>query len=239
MFTHLSNAMFNRRINEGFNIHPMHETMKRLYIAARELKKIEGKSTLARYLDESPQTLNNWEARGLSKSGMIKANALIGCQIGWLKSGTGLMTQLPMGGFAVSTDKLTAVPVVGKSMGGLPERIFTDEGRLTDGFDEYAEVFSGDPNAFVVRVEGNSMYPKFTQGDYALVEPNTDPEIEDDVIVRLVSGEVMLKRLMSRRGGIKLASYNDPQTYDYKHESIAWMYYVAYPIPARKIKSRV
>jgi phage repressor protein C with HTH and peptisase S24 domain len=124
-------------------------------------------------------------------------------------------------------------------MGGLPERIFTDEGRLTDGFDEYAEVFSGDPNAFVVRVEGNSMYPKFTQGDYALVEPNTDPELEDDVIVRLVSGEVMLKRLMSRRGGVKLASYNDPQTFDYKPEQIAWMYYVAYPIPARKIKSRV
>jgi phage repressor protein C with HTH and peptisase S24 domain len=149
------------------------------------------------------------------------------------------LLELPVGSIAINKNKLAMVPVVGKSMGGLPDRLFTDEGRAVDGFDEYAEVLSTDPNAFVARVDGNSMYPKYVQGDYALVEPGTDPELEDDVIVKLTTGEVMLKRLMSRRGGIHLASYNETTTYLYQKEQIVWMYYVAHPIPSRRIKTRI
>jgi phage repressor protein C with HTH and peptisase S24 domain len=124
-------------------------------------------------------------------------------------------------------------------MGGFPDRMFTDEGRSTNGHDEYAEVMSADKSAFVARVDGDSMYPRFMNGDYALVEPNTEPELEDDVLLKLSSGEVMLKRLLSRKNGILLGSYNEPQTYRYNEEEIVWMYYVAHPVPARKIKSRV
>lgn len=130
-------------------------------------------------------------------------------------------------------------PVVGKSMGGLPERIFTDEGRGIESYDEYAEIFTNDPQRFIVRVEGNSMYPKYTHGAYALVEPNTEPEIEDDVLIRTQSHGVMLKRLLSKRDGIVLGSYNEKEIYTIEQKDIYWMYYVAYPVPSKKIKNRM
>jgi phage repressor protein C with HTH and peptisase S24 domain len=144
-----------------------------------------------------------------------------------------------LSGYTAVNKQISRVPIVGRAMGGLPDRLFTDEGRPTNGHDEYAEVYSGDKLAFATKVEGNSMYPKYVHGDYALIEPGTDPELEDEVLLKLKSGEVMLKRLMSRRGGIHLASYNEAQTYIFQEDEILWMYYVAYPIPLRKIKNRL
>jgi phage repressor protein C with HTH and peptisase S24 domain len=188
---------------------------------------------------------SHWMNGGsLKGENLIKVANILRVNPVWLETGKGPrepLSQLQnLPGYApVNIDKLAMVPVVGKGMGGLPDRMFTDEGRAVGGFDEYAEVISTDPNAFVVRVDGNSMYPKYANGDYALVEPGTEPELEDEVLIKINTGEVMLKRLMSRRGGIHLASYNEAQTLMYPAEAIVWMYYVAYPIPARKIKSRL
>lgn len=147
-------------------------------------------------------------------------------------------TLLPENSFLI-TKNVSEVPVYGKGMGGLPNRLFTDEGRIVNGHDEVGEVYSSDQNAFIVRVEGNSMIPKYHHNGYALVEPGTDPELEDDVLVKLATGEVMLKRLVSRRGGVVLSSYSDPVIYTFQQNQIVWMYYVAYPVPARKIKQRI
>lgn len=141
----------------------------------------------------------------------------------------------------VRPGKINWVPVVGQGAGGsLPERVWTD-GDFPVGYThEYAEVASTDPHAFIVKVVGPSMIPKYNPGDFALVEPGTDPDIEDDVLVRLNNGQTMLKRLLSRRGGFfRLGSYNDPEILVYPYDEVTWMYYVAYPVPARKIKTRV
>lgn len=69
----------------------MHESMSRLYEAARILKKTEGQSAVARLLVESPQTLNNWESRGISRAGAIKAQEVIGCDASWVLTGKGVM----------------------------------------------------------------------------------------------------------------------------------------------------
>lgn len=83
------------------------------------------------------------------------------------------------------------------------------------------------------------MVPRFNPGEFALVEPGTEPEIEDDVLVRLATGETMIKRLLSRRAGLRLGSYNDPQVLTYDLEDVTWVYYIAHPVPARKIKTRL
>jgi phage repressor protein C with HTH and peptisase S24 domain len=140
----------------------------------------------------------------------------------------------------VRPGKFHFVPVVGQGAGGdLPERVWTDGDFPVGVTTEYAEVASTDPHAFIVRVVGTSMVPKFTPGDYALIEPGTEPDIEDDVLVRLTNGQTMIKRLLSRRGHIRLGSYNDPTVLTYEKEEVTWIYYVAYPVPARKIKTRV
>lgn len=69
----------------------MHETAKRLYQAASELKNVNGQSSLARLLNTSPQTVKNWEIRGVSQKGMIEAAKIIGCSAVWLESGKGDM----------------------------------------------------------------------------------------------------------------------------------------------------
>lgn len=49
----------------------MHETMVRLYQAAKELKGIDGRgaqSEIARLFGASPQQIKNWERRGMLPS---------------------------------------------------------------------------------------------------------------------------------------------------------------------------
>ena len=70
----------------------MHETMVRLYQAAKELKGIDGRgaqSEIARLLDASPQQIKNWEGRGISNRGMIDASKILGISASWLKTGQG------------------------------------------------------------------------------------------------------------------------------------------------------
>lgn len=70
----------------------MNEVTKRLYEAAEKLKDIQGQSALARLLNTSPQTVKNWETRGVSKKGLIDASKIIGCSVIWLETGKGEMT---------------------------------------------------------------------------------------------------------------------------------------------------
>lgn len=146
--------------------------------------------------------------------------------------------QIPVDAVMVNQAKIKRVWVVGKGAGGIPERIWTDGDYPVGVTDEYGEVSSTDPNAFLVAVSEDSMIPKYTPGDFALVEPNTEPELEDDVLVRLATGHTMIKRLLSRRGAFRFGSYNSTAVLHYHFEDVTWIYYIAHPVPRRKIKSR-
>jgi hypothetical protein len=65
----------------------IHETMSRLYLAAKTLRGIEGPAEVARLLNESPQLVNNWERRGISSAGMLKAADTLGCRANWIAKG--------------------------------------------------------------------------------------------------------------------------------------------------------
>jgi phage repressor protein C with HTH and peptisase S24 domain len=134
---------------------------------------------------------------------------------------------------------LRRVPVIGTTQGGFPDRVWTDGDVPVGGGDEYADCSTTDKNAFLCRVMGSSMAPRYQQGEFCLVQPNTVPEIEDDVLVRLVTGETMLKRLLGVRGGLRLGSYNDDEIFTFADNEVLWCYYVVQPVPARNIKSRI
>ncbi|WP_422649496.1 hypothetical protein OJJOAM_000983 [Cupriavidus sp. H18C1] len=82
------------------------------------------------------------------------------------------------------------------------------------------------------------MSPVYNPGDFAFVEPSTPVEAGDDVLVRLTTGETMLKRLRSCHNGIQLESYNESGTLFFAPEEVSWMYYVAHPVRRKKIKTR-
>ncbi|WP_342049908.1 MULTISPECIES: LexA family transcriptional regulator [unclassified Cupriavidus] len=348
MFKQMANTVF---INDPFTcetIARMHATMVRLYEAARSLKGLETPTDVARALNQSQQTVNNWERRGMSRLGMLEAQKMLGCSATWLQTGKGSMTYdaavrtgsdtasglhtrikllldepdvqphavakaagvsqetvrkwlsgdletisldqavgvqeafginavwLVMGKgapraaifedtrprppapkpakprkkieesteptpltYQADVGKYRQIPVVGRAQGGLPDRIWTDGDYPVGATQQYAEVASADPQAFLTPVVGLSMIPRFNPGEFALVEPGTEPELEDDVLVRLNTGETMIKRLLSRRQGIRLGSYNDPEVFTFDPVDVTWMYYVAHPVPARKIKTRL
>lgn len=93
---------------EGKSIHP---TAQRLYQAAKELRAVSGQSAVAHLFKESPQRVKNWEARGVSAVGAIKAEKILGCSASWLMDGEGPMTpdttgEEPKGAFIKKPDTL-------------------------------------------------------------------------------------------------------------------------------------
>ncbi|WPB58611.1 helix-turn-helix transcriptional regulator [Xylophilus sp. GOD-11R] len=222
----------------------MHPTAARLYEAAQTLRQTTGQSAVAKLLNESPQTVKNWETRGVSKAGAIKAQTAIGCSATWLTSGAGAMGagsavyERPTGSLDVDTTKVRHVYVVGKGSGGMAERMWTDGDYPVGATDSCAEIATSDPHAFLVEVDGSSMVPRYNPGEFALVEPGTEPELEDDVLVRLATGQTMIKRLLSRRAGWRFGSYNVAETLHYELADVTWVYYIAHPVPRRKIKTR-
>ncbi len=84
MFSTKSNATFNNILFKGETIAFMHQSMARLYQFVNESGPLLGQSALARKMDESPQTVKNWESRGISEGGALKAQAIFGCNANWL-----------------------------------------------------------------------------------------------------------------------------------------------------------
>lgn len=69
----------------------MDTDMDRLLLAAKKLKSVESPADLARFLNVSDQVITNWKARGIPRGELLDVAEAIGCNVYWLKNGTGLM----------------------------------------------------------------------------------------------------------------------------------------------------
>lgn len=87
MFNKTSNTTFINKTFTHEKMCAMHETMVRLYEAAKALKGLNSPTDVAKALNQSQQTVNNWERRGMSQGGMLKAQEFIGCSATWLLTG--------------------------------------------------------------------------------------------------------------------------------------------------------
>lgn len=88
------------------------------------------------------------------------------------------------------------IPVINKVAAGYPTE-FTDLGYPVGVADEY--VFCpgiDDPNAFAIRVCGDSMEPRYREGDILIISPAAAVASGDDCFVRIAStGESTFKRV--------------------------------------------
>lgn len=76
--------------------------------------------------------------------------------------------------------------------------------------DGYIQIYSGDPNAYALKVVGDSMQPRIRSGEFVLIEPNRGFVSGDEVLVKTVDGRSMIKVFMYRRDGeYRLLSVND------------------------------
>jgi len=101
------------------------------------------------------------------------------------------------------------VPVLNSiSAGELLE--WTDKEYPPGWAEEWIEVDSGvtDPNAFALRVHGDSMEPEFHEGEYVIVSPNAQWESGDYVVVANSNNEKALKKIKVNKDHIVLISLN-------------------------------
>lgn len=183
----------------------MHPQMERLYLAARELRKVQGQSELARTLNTSPQTIHNWESRGVSKQGMLLAQRIVGCSASWLETGKGPMSL---------SESLNITPV---ELGAhrIPMISYVQAGGWTGVYDPYApgdadewlltdlELSDG---SFALEIKGDSMLPEFKPGDRVIVDPVIAPQPGDYVVAKNGEEEATFKKYrprgMNERGDV-------------------------------------
>jgi len=122
---------------------------------------------------------------------------------------------------------LHVIPVISRAAAGDPAR-FTD-GDYPPGFaDEYVQAPTdvADPNAFGLRIRGDSMTPMYHPGDVVIVSPNTPLAPGLRVVAKIRNGEITCKTLASSENDqITLASENP--SYDpiiLPREDVVWLY---------------
>lgn len=180
--------------------------------AAREALGIS-QSELARELGISPQSVQAWESgKNTPRPKRLSSLSSVLC-----RSVSYLMGE--DGGDDESTDNVSAkvgvgikeglVPVVGKAQLGVDGFFEALDYPVGHG-DGYIQLFSDDPNAYALKVVGDSMQPRIRSGEYVLIEPNKPFMSGDEVLVKTHCGRAMIKQLMYRRDGeVRLLSVND------------------------------
>lgn len=135
----------------------------------------------------------------------------------------------------LSEDTKTTIPVVGY-IGAGAEVLAIDDHTKGDGLDQI-EAPPGMLNGIALIVRGDSMEPKYSEGEVIYIEKtlySLDTLIGEICYIQLSDGRCYLKRLQhgSRPGTFTLISYNAPAILDVVVER-------AYPIAFTKPKYRM
>jgi phage repressor protein C with HTH and peptisase S24 domain len=134
----------------------------------------------------------------------------------------------------IETVRSNAVPVINRVSAGYPKE-FTDLAYPARVADEYVGCPDvRDNDAFAARVHGDSMTPKYREGDIVIFSPAAQPKDGDDCFVRFEDGQTTFKRVFfeSGEGGkgvIRLQPRNEkyrPQTVP--SENVSGLYKAVY-----------
>ncbi len=125
----------------------------------------------------------------------------------WIATGKGLKKGvIPAGDgmlepeYAGAPKPPKSVPVVGTAKLG-QDGFYEELSPVVGAGDGHIEIATDDPNAYGLRVRGQSMFPAIRDGWYVLVEPNGRPAIGEYVLVKLLTGQKMVKELLNTRAG--------------------------------------
>ncbi len=103
-----------------------------------------------------------------------------------------------------SPRKGVAVKVLGRVAAGIPIEAIED---IID-IEEISEEMAASGEFFGLQIRGDSMEPKFSEGDVVIVRQQSDAESGDIVIAMINGDDATCKRLRKYRDGIELVSNN-------------------------------
>lgn len=112
----------------------------------------------------------------------------------------------------------TRIPILGKVAAGIP--IEAIENLNGDEWEEIPDEMATQADYFALRIQGNSMEPKFSEGDVVIVKKQDDIESGDIAVVMVNGDDATVKKVMKQDSGIVLVSLNSsvypPVFYDNK-----------------------
>ena len=117
----------------------------------------------------------------------------------------------------VKIGETVKIPVYGRIPAGSPAEAIQE---IEDYIDVPAELATRN-DLLVLRVSGNSMYPKYIEGDYVIIKKQPDCNNGQDCAVRVNGCDATLKKVIKEKDGIMLQPINPeyaPKKYDYTDE---------------------
>ncbi|MDD2365445.1 MAG: S24 family peptidase [Desulfuromonadaceae bacterium] len=193
---------------------------------------------IARHLGVSKQTILNWRNR--NSIGDYSLFTDIGYSEKWVRTGIGSMfaenkaklgLPRPEGAFDVPQAS-RRIPVISWAQAGV-EGFFVDSHVVGGGFTDISCPYDvSDPSAYALEISGDSMFPKYEDGDYVVVSPARGVQTGNDAIVKLRDGQIMAKRIKAKNGEFVLSSLNPSyEDLHYKAENILFMHRIVWVKP--------
>ncbi|OEZ50306.1 LexA repressor [Janthinobacterium sp. MP5059B] len=205
----------------------MNIQMTRLYEAAEALKNLHSQAEVARALNVSSQVINNWEARGISKAGLINAQTVLGCSASWLESGVGAMSLTTIEPANVSGSirveqadrdntnfvhiKKVKLRLSAGVTGFQADPEFDDGGTIPLDPRWIAKHKFVPSKLIAIKVKGESMEPSLHEGDIVIINTEDQKPVDGVVFAVNYEGEAVVKRLSRDIGEWWLTSDNADQ----------------------------
>lgn len=108
--------------------------------------------------------------------------------------------------FIVNQNKSIRIPVLGRIPAGVPIEMIED---IIDWEDISEDMLKGGKEYFALKVNGDSMYPEYLNGDIIIVLKQNDCENGQDCVVAVNGDDATFKRVYKLNGGITLQPLNN------------------------------
>lgn len=177
------------------------ETVGERIHALRKSKKLS-QVILAKKVGVSNAAISQWERSETEPKGdnLLSLAAALECSPSHLLYGNAIDEDISY----IGKVRPGLVPVVGDAVLGVDGMIDMVEYR-----GGWLKIYSDDPNAYGLRVRGDSMWPRIQSGEFVLIEPGTTIHSGDEVFVRTSDGHNMIKVLnYTREGEYQFTSIN-------------------------------
>lgn len=179
---------------------------------------------LAALLGVETAVVRSWLEEGAPKLPLhhaVKLQEAFGYSPKWLLNGAGKPLlegaiepeldepSIPFDTVTIPPGSFRKIPVRGMAQLGDNGHFVDVEYPIGHG-DGYIFFPTRDPDAYALRCNGESMRPRVKHNEFVVVEPNTQIQNGDEVLVKSLDGRVMVKELAYVRDGIvHLASVNE------------------------------
>lgn len=184
----------------------------------------------------SQSTLAGLEMEAQGSGYTVQFARVYACDPDWLASGNGTppggsVAREPEVEYAGRPARARRIPVVGTARMGADG--FFEE--LVPGSEGSIDSYSTDPDAYALRLKGDSMHPAIRNGSFVVVEPNGRCTPGEYVALQLVDGRKMVKELIfERQDEVVVESVNGNARMTIARADIESMHPVAAVVAASK-----